>query len=155
MTEAPRTERRGRQLFCRIITPEKMAFDGEVDLLVVRIADGDLGVMVDHAPTVSTAEPGEVMVRQGDERRYFAISDGFFKVYENLAQILVEDAKGEDEIDLSAAGDRIEEIEAELGGLTGDDDETVARREELERQQRIAEAQVRVARRRQEGRATA
>ena len=51
MTES--REREGRQLFCRIITPERPVFDDEVDLVIAHIADGELGVLVDHAPTVS------------------------------------------------------------------------------------------------------
>ena len=54
MTEAREERREGRQLFCRIITPEEMIFDGEADLVVARIADGEIGVLVDHAPVVST-----------------------------------------------------------------------------------------------------
>ena len=85
----------GRQLFCRIITPEKMVYDGEANLVVARIADGDVGVMVDHAPLVSTAEIGDVRIREGEELRVFATSDGFFKVSENLVQVLVEEAERE------------------------------------------------------------
>ena len=33
----------GRQLFCRVITPEEIIYDGEADLVIARIADGDIG----------------------------------------------------------------------------------------------------------------
>jgi ATP synthase F1 epsilon subunit len=79
--------REGRQLFCRIITPEEMIFDGEADLVVARIADGEIGVLVDHAPLVSTLEIGDVRITEGEERHIYATSDGFFKVSENLVQI--------------------------------------------------------------------
>jgi hypothetical protein len=79
-------------LFCRVITPEEVVFDDEVDMVVARIADGELGVLVDHAPLVSTVEPGAVRISHGDERHIYATSDGFFKVSENLVQVLVEEA---------------------------------------------------------------
>jgi F-type H+-transporting ATPase subunit epsilon len=141
--------REGRQLFCRIIAPERMIFDDQVDLVITRIADGEIGVLVDHAPVVSTAEIGDVRIQQGEEWSIYATSDGFFKVSENLVQILVEEAVPAEEIDVSEAESRVEEAERELSELSGEDLEEA--REELERRERIGENLVRVARRYGEG----
>ena len=103
MTEAREERREGRQLFCRIITPEEMVFDGQANLVVARIADGEIGVLVDHAPVVSAVEFGEVRITEGDEKRIYATSDGFFKVSENLVQVLVEEAIPVAEIDVGEA----------------------------------------------------
>jgi F-type H+-transporting ATPase subunit epsilon len=135
----------GRQLFCRIITPEKMIYDGEADLVMARIADGDIGVMVDHAPIVSTAEVGDVRIREGEELHVFATSDGFFKMAENLVQILVEEAVEAGEIDVDAAGDQVEEAERELSEVSEDDEDAERTRAELERKRRMGENLMRVA----------
>jgi F-type H+-transporting ATPase subunit epsilon len=135
----------GRQLFCRIITPEKMVYDGESNLVVARIADGDVGVMVDHAPLVSTAEVGDVRIREGDELRVFATSDGFFKVSENLVQILVEEAVQADEIDTDAANHQVEEAERELSEVSGEQEDADRVRAEIERKRRMGENLLRVA----------
>ena len=145
MTEEREDRREDRQLFCRIITPEEMIFDDEVDLVIARIADGEIGVLVDHAPVVSTVEIGDVRIHQGDERHVFATSDGFFKVSENLVQVLVEEAVPAGEIDVDEAENRVEEAERELSDLSGEDLEEA--QEEIERRQRIGENLVRVARR--------
>ncbi len=142
-------EREGRQLFCRIITPERMIFDDEADLVVARIADGEIGVLVDHAPVVSTVEFGEVRIRRGDDQSVFATSDGFFKVSENLVQILVEEAVPAEEIDVSEAEHRVEEAERELSQLS--DDDADRERAEIERRQRMGENLVHVARKYAEG----
>src|ERR671916_80616 len=118
----------GRQLFCRVITPEEVIYDGEADLVIARIADGDIGVLVDHSPLVSTVEAGEVRIRENDEQRVYATSDGFFKVSENLVQVLVEEAERE-----------ISEVAEEAE----DRDRVLA---ELRRRQRTGENLVRVAR---------
>jgi F-type H+-transporting ATPase subunit epsilon len=143
----------GRQLFCRVIAPEKVLYDGEADLVVARIADGDIGVMVDHAPVVSTVEVGAVRITEDDERYVFATSDGFFKVSENLVQILVEEAVPPDEIDVNEAESRVEEAENELSELSPDveDEEAQRKREEIERRRSTAENLVRVAREYGEG----
>jgi len=137
-------DREGRQLFCRIITPEETVFDGEADLVITRIADGEIGVLVDHFPLVSTVEIGDVRIHQDDERHVFATSDGFFKVSENLVQILVEEAVPANEIDVDEAENRVEEASRDV---SGEED----RQREAERRQRIGENLVRVARRYGEG----
>lgn len=144
-------EREGRQLFCRIITPERMIFDDEADLVVTRIADGEIGVLVDHAPVVSTVEFGEVRIHQGDEQSVYATSDGFFKVSENLVQILVEEAVPAEEIDVSEAENRVEEAERELSQLSDEEEGAERERAEIERRQRMGENLVHVARKYAEG----
>jgi len=136
--------RESRQLFCRVITPERTIFDDEVDLVIARIADGEIGVLVDHAPTVSTVEIGDVRIQQGEEWSIYATSDGFFKVSENLVQILVEEAVPAGEIDVHEAENRVEEAERQLSEVADEGDD---RRKEIMRRQRVAENLVRVARR--------
>ena len=136
----------GRQLFCRVITPEEVIYDGEANLIIARIADGDLGVLVDHSPLVSTVEVGEVRIKEGDDQLVYATSDGFFKVSENLVQILVEEAVSVEEIDIDAAETRVEEAERELSEVSEeaeDRDRVVA---EIERRQRMGENLVSLAR---------
>ena len=136
----------GRQLFCRVITPEEVIYDGEANLVIARIADGDLGVLVDHSPLVSTVEVGEVRIKEGDDQLVYATSDGFFKVSENLVQVLVEEAVSVEEIDVDAAETRIEEAERELSEVSEeaeDRDRVVA---EIERRQRVGENLVRLGR---------
>jgi F-type H+-transporting ATPase subunit epsilon len=136
----------GRQLFCRVITPEEVIYDGEANLVIARIADGDLGVLVDHSPLVSTVEVGEVRIREGDDQLVYATSDGFFKVSENLVQVLVEEAVVVEDIDAHAAENRVEEAEQELSEVSEeaeDRDRVIA---EIERRQRMGENLVRLAR---------
>jgi F-type H+-transporting ATPase subunit epsilon len=151
MAESRDQQDSGRQLFCRVITPEEVIYDGEADLVIARIADGDIGVLVDHSPVVSTMEPGEVRIREDDEQHVYAISDGFFKVSENLVQVLVEEAVVPEDIDIEAAEDRVEEAERDLAEVSEeaeDRDRVVA---EIERRQRMGENLVRVARKYSEG----
>ena len=147
MSESREERAEGRQLFCRVITPEGILYDGEADLVVARIADGDLGVMVNHEPLVSSMEIGEVRIKDGEESHVFATSDGFFKVSENLVQVLVEEAVASDEIDADAAGSRVEEAERELGEVSEDDEDAERKRGDIERRRKMGENLVRVARR--------
>ncbi len=150
MSEEGNQQQEGRQLFCRVITPQEVIYDGEVDMVVVRIADGDIGVLRDHAPVVSTVEPREVRITQDDEKYVYATSDGFFKVSENLVQILVEEAVAPGDIDVDEAESRVENAENELSELS-EDEESERQRNEIERRRQVAENLVRVAREYGEG----
>jgi F-type H+-transporting ATPase subunit epsilon len=143
----------GRQLFCRVITPQDIIFDGEVDRVITRIHDGEIGVLVDHAPTISIVEPGDVRILQGDETTVYATSDGFFKVSENLVQILVEEAILAEEIDVDEAEDRVQEAEQELSelGEAEEGEELDRHRKDIERRRSIGENYTRVARKYGEG----
>ncbi len=154
MSEGQNQQQEGRQLFCRVITPERVIYDGEANMVIARIADGDIGVLVDHQPIVSTVEIGTVQINQDDERHVFATSDGFFKVSENLVQILVEEAVPVDEIDVDEADSRVEEAENELSEVSDDEDdegEGERQRNEIERRRKIGENLARVAREHGEG----
>lgn len=142
----------GRQLFCRVITPERTIFDGEADRVITRIEDGEIGVLADHVPTVSTVEIGDVRILQEDETSVFATSDGFFKVSENLVLILVEEAAPAEEIDIDEAQNEIEEAVSGEPPEEPEDEEAVeSARAERDRRRRIAENLVRVARKYGEG----
>ena len=147
MSERREERDEGRQLFCRIITPEGIVYDGEADLIVARIADGDLGVMVNHEPLVSSVEIGEVRVKEGEERHVFATSDGFFKVSENLVQVLVEEAVAADDIDVDEAGNRVDEAERELSEVSEGAEDIDRVRGDIERRRRMGENLTHVARR--------
>ncbi len=152
MSESREERSEGRQLFCRVITPEEIVYDGEVDLVIARIADGEIGVLVNHAPLVSSVETGEVRIKEGEEEHVYATSDGFFKVSENLVQVLVEEAVAPGDINIDEAETRIEEAERELSELADQDEEERGPKErELERRRRMGENLVRVARRYGEG----
>ena len=57
-------------------------------MVIAKIADGEIGVMVDHYPVISTVDFWDVRISRGEERYVYATSDGFFKVADNLVQIL-------------------------------------------------------------------
>jgi len=104
--------------------------------------------MVDHYPVISTVDFWDVRITRGEERRVYATSDGFFKVADNLVQILVEEAVPASEINVEEAEHRIEQAERELGQLPEEEDEDSRRaREEISRRVRLGENLVRVARR--------
>jgi F-type H+-transporting ATPase subunit epsilon len=98
-----------------LVTPEGAAFEGEAVLLIVPGAAGEIGVLARHAPLVATLKAGSTRVHlQGGEVQEYATGPGFFKVEQDRAIALVDDAVQAKEIDVAAARTRLEAAQAEL-----------------------------------------
>jgi F-type H+-transporting ATPase subunit epsilon len=84
-----------------LVTPDGSVFEGEAEMLIVPGADGEIGVLARHAPLVAMLKAGStrVHIRRGQEVREFATGPGFFKVEQDRALALVDDAVEVDEID--------------------------------------------------------
>src|SRR5262249_24378640 len=126
------------------VTPEGPAFEGEVEMIVVPGASGEIGVLARHAPLVAMLKAGStrIYVREA-EIREFATGPGFFKVEQDRALALVGDAVDALEIDRERARRQREEARAELEKLDGG--ESDADRWQLEQRIRHAENQLSVA----------
>lgn len=84
-----------------LVSPERELFNGEVDHVVVPGAEGEFGVLPNHAPVMSVVKPGAIRVMDaGAERRIF-VNGGFADVTPEGLTVLVEDAV--DLADITAA----------------------------------------------------
>lgn len=62
-------------MILEIITPEKVFFKDEVDLVRVPGTKGSFGMKQNHAPIISSLEPGILKIIQGSDERYFQLFD--------------------------------------------------------------------------------
>ena len=134
----------GRKTFeVSLVTPEGPVFEGEVEMLIVPGAAGEIGVLARHAPLVAMLKAGStrVHIREGEVRE-FATGPGFFKVEQDRALALVDDAVDAREIDPERARRQLEEAKAELDRL--ERGELEADRWQLQQRIRHAENQLAV-----------
>jgi F-type H+-transporting ATPase subunit epsilon len=135
----------GRKTFdVSLVTPEGPAFEGEAEMIVVPGAAGEIGVLARHAPLVAMLKAGStrVYVRE-TEVREFATGPGFFKVEQDRALALVDDAVDAREIDVARAESQLEGARAELERIERGDSE--ADRWQVEQRVKHAENQLTVA----------
>ena len=128
-----------------LVTPEGAAFEGEVEMLVVPGADGEIGVLARHAPLVALLKAGSTRVykdRASEDVLEFATGPGFFKVEQDRALALVDDAIDARHIDDERARRQLEEAQAELEKV--ERGESDADRWQLEQRIRHAENQLTV-----------
>ena len=128
-----------------LVTPEGAAFEGEAEMLIVPGADGEIGVLARHAPLVAMLKAGStrVHIRRGQEVREFVTGPGFFKVEQDRALALVDDAVDVDEIDRARAQAQLDAAQAELALVERGESE--ADRWQLEQRIKHAENQLAVA----------
>ena len=135
----------GRTFAVSLVTPEGAAFEGEVEMLVVPGAAGEIGVLARHAPLVAMLNAGSTRIyrdRDSEDVLEFATGPGFFKVEQDRALALVDDAVEARHIDDARAREQLEQARAELDRV--EQGESEADRWQLEQRIRHAENQLSV-----------
>jgi F-type H+-transporting ATPase subunit epsilon len=124
-----------------LVTPDGPAFEGEVEMVIVPGADGEIGVLARHAPLVAMLKAGatRIHVRRGrdEDIHEFATGPGFFKVEQDRALALVDDAVNAKEIDEERARRQLEDANAELERVKSGESEA----DEWQLEQRIKHAE--------------
>lgn len=79
-----------------VITPERVFFEGAVRSLVAPGGAGSLGVLVDHAPLITTLQSGRLAITYADGKsQSFLIGPGFLDVLKNEVTLLTESVQME------------------------------------------------------------
>jgi F-type H+-transporting ATPase subunit epsilon len=127
-----------------LVTPEGAAYEGLAEMIVVPGAAGEIGILARHAPLVAMLKAGSTRVYLGQGNVVeFATGPGFFKVEQDRALALVDDAVDAREIDTQRAQQQLEDARAELERVEAGVSE--ADRWQLEQRVRHAENQLTVA----------
>src|SRR4029079_1884603 len=84
-----------------VVTPDGAAFEGEAEMVIVPGAAGEIGVLARDAPLVAMLKAGSTRIplQTGGEVLEFATGPGFFKVEQDRALALVDDAVKANDID--------------------------------------------------------
>lgn len=81
------------KLHFSLVSPERELFSGEVDQVDAPGAEGDFGVLANHAPFMTTLKEGRVVVHDGGRTRIFEVRGGFADVTPDGLTILAEHAQ--------------------------------------------------------------
>ncbi|MCX7994377.1 MAG: F0F1 ATP synthase subunit epsilon [candidate division WOR-3 bacterium] len=86
-----------------IVTPERLVYSENVDVLTVPTVQGEISILARHVPLVSIITPGEIRIKKDDEIEYMAITGGFVQVLPHKVIILADAAERAEEIDIERA----------------------------------------------------
>jgi F-type H+-transporting ATPase subunit epsilon len=113
-----------------LVSPERILYSGDADMVICRSEGGDIAFLSGHAPFVGTLGIGVVRlmgVGGGSEIRA-AVHGGFVEVRDNRVIILSDVAELEDQIDVERARRAEERAEEQLRHQTDAADEAALRR---------------------------
>ena len=74
----------------KIVSPEKIEFDGTVESVLVPGAMGQFEILTDHAPIISTLQKGTVEYLNSEGKISLEILGGFVEVQKNVVSLCVE-----------------------------------------------------------------
>ena len=97
----------------QIVTPDRMFYDDEVEMVMVTTVDGEMGVLARHIPLVAPLVIGKVKIKKDGQIKEAATSVGFIQVEYEYTRIITDSAEWPEEIDIEraeAAKRRAEEL---------------------------------------------
>jgi F-type H+-transporting ATPase subunit epsilon len=123
-----------------LVAPERLLAREQADMVVIPGADGDFGVLPEHAPFMSLLRPGVITIYQGDKpsRRLF-IEGGVAEVNPSACTVLAEQAVPMDELNLQDAQRQLQNAREDLADKK---EPSEIERARLEAQVAIGEARV-------------
>lgn len=102
-----------------LVSPEKIAFSGDVEQVDIPGVEGDIGVMAGHAPLVASIRPGIMTVTVGGKHEKVIVLGGLAEVSEKGLTVLADTATSMQELDREAFADKISEMEEGLKEVEG------------------------------------
>ena len=88
---------------CEIVSQDRMVFEGDADIVIAPGEAGQMGILPNHAPLLSTLRYGILTVRYQDREENFAIAGGLIEVQPDIIIVLADAAEHVMEIDVARA----------------------------------------------------
>ncbi|GAB4500493.1 MAG: F0F1 ATP synthase subunit epsilon [Anaerolineales bacterium] len=88
---------------CEIVSQDRKVFEGDVDIVVLPGADGEMGILPHHAPLLTTLKFGVITVRSKNDEQNFTVAGGMAEVQPQIVTVLADAAENVAEIDTARA----------------------------------------------------
>ncbi|MBN2387469.1 MAG: ATP synthase F1 subunit epsilon [Anaerolineales bacterium] len=98
---------------CEIVSQDRMVFEGDAEIVILPGTEGEMGILPDHAPLLTTLKFGIIRVRLEGREEIFTVAGGVAEIQPDIITILADAAENVQEIDVSraeAARKRAEEM---------------------------------------------
>ena len=106
-----------------IVTPERKAYSEDVDMVTVPGSEGELGILPQHVPLLSSIKPGELRVLKDGKETFLAVGEGFVEVTQERVIVLTDMALEDTQIDEAAAQAAFEKAQEALRAQRLSDEE--------------------------------
>ena len=106
----------------RIITPDRVFYEGEASMVEFNTTEGEIGVYRKHVPTTVIISPGILTITEAEGTKEAALHAGFAEILQDEVVILAEVIEWPEEIDLDRAEAAKERAEERLRSKTPETD---------------------------------
>ncbi len=105
----------------RVVTPERLLLDEDVDEVTAPGTEGEFGVLPNHTTFLSSLQPGRLMYKRSGQTYIMAVSGGFAEVVDNNMSVLTDSAELPNEINVERARAALHNAEEALKTLSPTD----------------------------------
>lgn len=88
---------------CEIVSQDRMVYQGDADIVVLPGTDGEMGILPNHAPLLTTLKIGIIKVRAHGREEIFTVAGGVAEVQPDIVTVLADAAENVEEIDVKRA----------------------------------------------------
>ena len=116
-----------RAFHLEIVTPDGLAYSGEVESLLIRTDDGDAEILCGHADFLASISTGRARLLIDGKPKFASVSGGFVSVSEGVTRVVAITFEFAEQIDVRRAKEAKERAEAALARAGGEREELVAK----------------------------
>ena len=109
---------------CEIVSQDRTVFQGDVDIVVLPGAVGEMGILPHHAPVLTILKYGVIKIRRSGKENLFAVAGGIAEVQPDIVTILADAAENVEDIDIVRAKAAKKRAEDALANITPEDRDT-------------------------------
>jgi F-type H+-transporting ATPase subunit epsilon len=108
---------------CEIVSQDRIVYQGDVDMVILPGAAGEMGILPHHTPVLTVLQFGVVRVKASGDEQFFTVAGGVAEVQPDQVTVLADAAENVAEIDIQRAeAARRKAEEALKDGITPDSD---------------------------------
>lgn len=104
----------------KVISPDRVFFEGEADFLELKTSEGDIGILAGHIPLTAIIAPGVMKITKDGETKEASLLEGFIEILPDQVTVLAESCEWPDEIDVNRAKEAKIRAERRLADGEGD-----------------------------------
>ena len=114
---------------CEIVSQDRTVFQGDVDIVILPGASGEMGILPHHAPVLTILKYGVIKIRKDGKEELFAVAGGMAEVQPDIVTILADAAENVEDIDITRAQAAKKRAEDALAHLPPEDHDAYLRME--------------------------
>ncbi len=103
---------------CEIVSQDRTVFQGDVDIVILPGAAGEMGILPHHAPVLTLLKYGVIKIRCNGKEDMFTVAGGMAEVQPDIVTVLADAAENIEDIDITRAQAAKKRAEDALAKIT-------------------------------------